>query len=98
METLGASGDMSEDAPKVTGGTDQESEYKNWSRWPTSVSEGRIFARTERGYYVLGPAALEPGDVVCLLFGSKVPFYLRRASCRVIVEKCLTIVRKVDFA
>jgi hypothetical protein len=43
----------------------------------TSASDGQIFARTRRGYYILSLAALETGDLVCVLFGSKVLFCLR---------------------
>ena len=50
---------------------------RNWDRWATSASAGRVFATTQKGYYVLGPAALEAGDIVCVLSGCKVPFCLR---------------------
>ncbi len=77
---LGAEdGAVAEDVRIEAGGEVDECERdgKNWSRWAVSVSEGRCFARTAKGYYVLGPAALEAGDVVCVLFGAKVPFCLR---------------------
>ncbi len=37
----------------------------------------RLF-ETERGYIGVGPLALQDGDLVCVLFGSNVPFVLRR--------------------
>ena len=77
VEILGASGDVSEGVKSAAGGTECDGHHKNWSRWAASASGGRIFARTERGYYVLGPAALEVGDKVCVLLGGKVPFCLR---------------------
>ena len=77
VETLGASGDVSKDIEGAAGSTERDSHDKNWGRWAASASEGRIFARTKRGYYVLGPAALEAEDKVCVLFGSKMPFCLR---------------------
>lgn len=77
VETLGASDNVSEEVRSAAETTESNAEHENWSRWATSASEGRIFARTRGGYYVLGPAAAEMGDVVCVLFGSKVPFCLR---------------------
>ncbi len=77
LETLGASDDVSEGVQRAAEGREHESDHEKWSRWATSASEGRVFARTGTGYYVLGPAALEAGDVVCVLFGGKVPFCLR---------------------
>jgi hypothetical protein len=89
VEALGASDDVSEGVQRAAGVTERESDYEEWSRWATSASEGRIFARTGRGYYVLGPAALEAGDVVCVLFGSKVPFCLRPMGRRyLLVGEC----------
>lgn len=38
---------------------------------------GRKFFRTEEGFLGLGPHILEPGDLVCVLFGFKVPYVLR---------------------
>ena len=40
----------------------------------------RWFFVTERGYIGLGPAKMQPGDVVCVLRGGKVPFVLRAAE------------------
>jgi hypothetical protein len=61
-------------------GAERDRDGEKWSRWAMSASEGRSFARTERGYYMLGPGALEVGDVQCVLFGGKVPFCLRPIS------------------
>jgi hypothetical protein len=89
VEALGPSDDVSEGVQKAAGLTERDSDYEEWSRWATSASEGRIFARTGRGYYVLGPVALEAGDVVCVLFGSKVPFCLRPIGRRyLLVGEC----------
>jgi hypothetical protein len=49
-----------------------------WSRAANGASKNRIFARTKTGYYVLGPKVMKVGDVVCVLFGGKMPFCLRR--------------------
>lgn len=37
----------------------------------------RSFFKSSRGYYGLGPEVAEVGDVICILFGSSVPFVLR---------------------
>ncbi|OTB05566.1 hypothetical protein M426DRAFT_319828 [Hypoxylon sp. CI-4A] len=50
---------------------------EGWSRLANGASKNRRFARTRKGYYVLGPAVMEEGDIVCVLFGGKMPFCLR---------------------
>ncbi|KAI1130834.1 heterokaryon incompatibility protein-domain-containing protein [Nemania abortiva] len=77
VDTLEASDDVSEEVRRAAGSKELEGQHKKWDRWAASASEGRVFARTRTGYYVLGPVALEVGDVVCVLFGGKVPFCLR---------------------
>ncbi|KAI1359640.1 heterokaryon incompatibility protein-domain-containing protein [Xylaria arbuscula] len=77
VETLDRSAGISRDILDAAEATKHEDHHEKWSRWATSASEGRIFAETENGYYVLGPAVVEAGDIVCVLFGSKVPFCLR---------------------
>ncbi|KAI1162159.1 heterokaryon incompatibility protein-domain-containing protein [Nemania serpens] len=89
VETLGTSDDVLGEIKEAARGTERESHHENWGRWAASASEGRIFARTRGKYYVLGPAALEVGDVVCVLFGGKVPFCLRPAGERyLLVGEC----------
>jgi hypothetical protein len=39
---------------------------------------GRKLFLTKAGYFGLGPAGMEKGDVVCILLGGHVPFVLRR--------------------
>jgi hypothetical protein len=70
-EVLGA--DLREMAKKA------EPNYKEeqWSRVANGASKNRIFARTNKGYYVLGPKVMKPGDIICVLFGGKMPFCLR---------------------
>ncbi|KAL7907903.1 heterokaryon incompatibility domain-containing protein [Trichoderma velutinum] len=48
-----------------------------WSRAATGASSNRRFARTTKGYYVMGPQVMEEGDIICVLFGGKMPFCLR---------------------
>ncbi|XDG10332.1 hypothetical protein ABKA04_009947 [Annulohypoxylon sp. FPYF3050] len=50
---------------------------EEWSRLANAASNNRRFACTSKGYYILGPAALEQNDLVCVLFGGKMPFCLR---------------------
>ena len=50
---------------------------EDWSRAANGASKNRKFARTKMGYYVLGPKVMEEGDIVCVLFGGKMPFCLR---------------------
>jgi hypothetical protein len=52
-------------------------DHFKWSRAANGASSNRAFARTAKGYFVLGPKVLEVGDVVCVLFGGKMPFCLR---------------------
>ena len=71
----------------------EEAESKHvegkWSRSANGASKNRIFAKTNRGYYVLGPKVMQPGDVVCVLFGGKVPFCLRPLGDRyLLVGEC----------
>lgn len=51
-----------------------------WSHEAVLVTRYRRFAVTRRGYFVLGPNALQAGDVVAVLRGGKVPFVLRKVS------------------
>ncbi|KAL7923826.1 heterokaryon incompatibility domain-containing protein [Trichoderma austrokoningii] len=55
----------------------EEGDEQKWSRAATGASTNRRFARTTKGYYVMGPQAMEKGDIVCVLFGGKMPFCLR---------------------
>ena len=54
-----------------------ESPDEEWSRSANGATSNRVFARTERGYYVLGPKVLAQGDVVCVLWGGRMAFCLR---------------------
>jgi hypothetical protein len=64
-------------------------EKEEWSRSANGASKNRKFARTKKGYYVLGPAVMEVGDVLCVLFGGKMPFCLRQMGGRhMLVGEC----------
>lgn len=38
----------------------------------------RRFFVTEKGYFGLAPATTQPGDLVCILLGGKVPYIVRK--------------------
>ncbi|KAI0969448.1 hypothetical protein F4678DRAFT_159773 [Xylaria arbuscula] len=40
-------------------------------------TDNRTFARSRKGYYVLSPGIMSVGDIICVLFGGKMPFCLR---------------------
>jgi len=42
--------------------------------------DGRSFLWTEKGYMGVGPCITQPGDLLCILFGAKVPFVLRQVD------------------
>lgn len=70
---------------------EREHDKEEWSRSANGASKNRKFARTKKGYYVLGPAVMEEGDIVCVLFGGKMPFCLRPREKRyVLVGECYT--------
>ncbi|CZR59900.1 related to heterokaryon incompatibility protein het-6 [Phialocephala subalpina] len=84
-----ASDDVSEEIKSAARSGEPEGDHETWSRWAASASEGRVFARTWKGYFVLGPKALEAGDVICVLFGARVPFCLRPIGKRyLLVGEC----------
>lgn len=45
-----------------------------------SYTAGRRFFRTKTGYIGVGPSRMEEGDQICVLFGGKTPFILRREN------------------
>jgi hypothetical protein len=73
MEALEGSGLVSDDLCKLAADGDH---YK-WARAANGASSHRAFARTSKGCYVLGPKIMEPGDLVCVLHGGKMPFCVR---------------------
>ncbi|KAI0114019.1 hypothetical protein GGR51DRAFT_505248 [Nemania sp. FL0031] len=73
----------------MAGNGKQEFEAEQWSRSANGASENRCFARSRKGYYVLGPGIMAPGDIVCVLFGGKLPFCLRPCGRRyLLVGEC----------
>ncbi|EEH38592.1 HET domain-containing protein [Paracoccidioides lutzii Pb01] len=51
---------------------------ERFERGARSVCFHRRFYVTEKGYLGIGPRMMSPGDEVCVLFGGRVPFILRR--------------------
>jgi hypothetical protein len=47
------------------------------ARYIAMMIKNRSFFVTKRGYIGIGPDTMEPGDMMCTLFGSTVPFILR---------------------
>jgi hypothetical protein len=77
IKTLGQSDDvLTELYEKALDG-----DYYKWSRAASGASKKRVFARTAKGYFVLGPKVLEAGDIICISFGGKMPFCLRPWGC-----------------
>ncbi|KAF2627321.1 HET-domain-containing protein [Macroventuria anomochaeta] len=70
---LGTSDLMAEEIHELAA----EGDYHNWTRNADCAASNRAFARTKNGRYVLGPKVIEPGDVLCVLYGGKMPFVLR---------------------
>ncbi|PGH10150.1 hypothetical protein AJ79_05505 [Helicocarpus griseus UAMH5409] len=56
------------------GGADAD----RFERGAKLVCYNRRFYITERGYMGIGPRVMRPGDEVCVFFGGRVPFILRR--------------------
>ncbi|PMD39548.1 hypothetical protein L207DRAFT_460231 [Hyaloscypha variabilis F] len=55
-----------------------------WNEVHAELVEGKCVYRrffvTERGFLGLGPGTAEVGDLVCVIFGGKTPFILRKVS------------------
>ncbi|KAI1301973.1 heterokaryon incompatibility protein-domain-containing protein [Xylaria venustula] len=62
---------------KSNGSRGHESPDEEWSRSANGATSNRVFARTEKGYYVLGPKVLAKDDIVCVLWGGRMAFCLR---------------------
>ncbi|KAK4062813.1 uncharacterized protein Triagg1_9683 [Trichoderma aggressivum f. europaeum] len=94
MYLIGALGDsstVSSEIQTLAAEAKCKHEKEEWSRSANGASKNRIFARTKSGYYVLGPAVMEKGDIVCVLFGGKLPFCLRPVGKRyLLVGECYT--------
>ncbi|KAH8595305.1 hypothetical protein B0O99DRAFT_622573 [Bisporella sp. PMI_857] len=81
-EDLGALGDLSLGDPRFDYvNCESTSNFKGGARVEQAVSYMRYnckFFITQQGYIGRGPPSLQPGDQVCILFGGRVPFILRK--------------------
>lgn len=77
VKTLGRSDAIAREIRNIGEAVKAKNVAEQWSRSANGVSKNRVFARTENGYYVLGPKVMEKRDIVCVLFGGKMPFCLR---------------------
>ncbi|KAK5655951.1 hypothetical protein OQA88_5086 [Cercophora sp. LCS_1] len=78
--TMAAAGDAEAVAPELRSLATSEGVLgldAEWSRSANGASSGRVFARTAKGYFVLGPQVLAKGDRICVLWGGKMCFCLR---------------------
>ncbi|KAF6812741.1 het domain-containing protein [Colletotrichum musicola] len=55
----------------------EKGDAAKWARAANGATRSRVFARTRKGYFVLGPKVMEPGDIICVLRGGVIPFCLR---------------------
>ena len=89
VKALGQSDVVAPDLRQSAEEAESKHVEEQWSRSANGASKNRIFAKTNKGYYVLGPKVMQPGDVVCVLFGGKVPFCLRPLGDRyLLVGEC----------
>ncbi|KAK4508517.1 hypothetical protein PRZ48_002256 [Zasmidium cellare] len=88
VNMFGESDIVADDVRQLAAEADQDAP-EQWSRSASAASKNRSFAITSRGYYVLGPKSMRRGDVICVLFGGKVPFCLRPIGTRyLLVGEC----------
>lgn len=78
VRAIGTSGAITPELLAIAEKAERGHEKEEWSRLANGASKNRKFARTKKGYYVLGPAVMEVDDIVCVLFGGKMPFCLRQ--------------------
>ena len=73
---FGRSESVASDVRQLVEEADQQMP-EQWNRCASAASNNRAFATTSKGFYVLGPSIMEAGDIICVLFGGKMPFCLR---------------------
>jgi hypothetical protein len=76
-KALGPSKALAPDLRELAKKAEIEHKEEQWSRSTNGASKNRIFAKTKNNFYVLGPKVMKPGDIICVLFGGKLPFCLR---------------------
>lgn len=89
VKAFGKSDIVALDLSQIAEEAENKHKEEQWSRSANGASKNRIFAKTNKGYYVLGPKVTQPGDIVCVLFGGKLPFCLRPLGDRyLLVGEC----------
>ena len=89
VKALGQSDVVAPDLRQIAEEAETRHKEEQWSRAANGASKKRIFAKTNKGYHVLGPEVTRPGDIVCVLFGGKLPFCLRPLGDRyLLVGEC----------
>lgn len=89
MRAIGTLGEITPELLEMAEKAELGHEKEEWSRSANGASKNRKFARTKKGYYVLGPAVIEAGDIVCVLFSGKMPFCLRQlGGWHMLVGEC----------
>jgi hypothetical protein len=71
---------IDEDILRIAQQANLSGKVEEWSRAANAASQNRLFAITEKGYFVLAPGVAEIGDEVCVLYGGKSPFCLRQSG------------------
>src|SRR6266536_4719840 len=68
--------------PMGSGKLAVEDEIHTVTAWMTryTIKQKRSFFMTETGYMGLGPALMQPGDKVCVLYGWRTPMLLREVG------------------
>lgn len=52
-------------------------DYTEFQRAVYDLAAHKRFCTTSRGYYVLAPDLVKPGDILCILYGMRTPIILR---------------------
>lgn len=77
MQALSQTDEIAPELYKIAKTAEAKGGYLKWNRVANGATRNRAFATTANGYYVLGPKVMDPGDIICFLFGGKMPFCLR---------------------
>lgn len=65
---------------EVHDGSDSPGGTASYQLEPRSKSWDRTFLLTQNGSIGFGPKSSQPGDLICVLYGGKVPFVLRKVG------------------
>lgn len=65
------------DLREIAENAKKEHDEEQWSRCANGAAENRVLARIKKGYYVLGPELMAENNIICVLYGGKLPFCFR---------------------